>query len=102
LLFIGWHAKMHATYMLNDKENDMSHISSTSRWDAPTSRWEAALVALSVALVALGVLVMTGVFNPNTPSDQANAEAIQRSLETNSFSSAPGLVWRRSLGQEPN
>lgn len=75
---------------------------STSRWDASTSRWDAALVALSVALVALGVLVMTGVFNPNTPSDRASAEAIQRSLEANSFSSAPGLVWRRSLGQEPN
>ena len=82
----------------------MSHISSTSRWDARTSKWDAwdaALVALSVALITLGVLVMTGVFNPNT-LDRADAEAIQRSLEANSFSSAPGLVWRRSLGQEPN
>ena len=87
----------------------MSHISSTerwgasaSRWNASTSKWDAALTALSVALVALGVLVMTGVFNPNTLGDRANAEAIQRSLEANSFSSAPGLVWRRSLDQEPN
>ena len=63
---------------------------------------DAALVALSVALITLGVLVMTGVFNPNTLGDRADAEAIQRSLEANSFSSAPGLVWRRSLGQEPN
>ena len=83
----------------------MSHISSTSRWDARISKWDAwdaALVALSVALITLGVLVMTGVFNPNTLGDRADAEAIQRSLEANSFSSAPGLVWRRSLGQEPN
>jgi hypothetical protein len=91
-----------------DKENDMSHISSTerwgasaSRWDASTSKWNAALTALSIALVALSVLVMTGVFNPNTPGDGVNAEAIQHSLDANNFSSAPGLVWKRSIGQEP-
>jgi hypothetical protein len=44
---------------------------------------------------------MTGVFNPNTPGDGVNAEAIQHSLDANNFSSAPGLVWKRSIGQEP-
>jgi hypothetical protein len=80
----------------------MSHISSTSSWDAPTSRWDAALVALSIgvgSLVIIGVLWMTGIFKPNWHDDQAIAEAIQRSLEAKSFSSAPGLVWRRSVGQ---
>ena len=79
----------------------MSHISSTSRWDAPTGRWDAALVALSIAVgsfVIIGVLWITGIVKPNWHDDQAIAEAIQRSLEANSFSSAPGLVWRRSLG----
>jgi hypothetical protein len=82
----------------------MSHISSTGRWAAPTSKWDAwdaTLVALSIAVIIIGVLVMTGVFNPNTPDDRVNAEAIQRSLDAKSFSSAPGLVWRRSIGQEP-
>ena len=78
----------------------MSHISSTSIWDASTSKWDAALVALSIAVgsfVIIGVLWMTGI-KPNWHDDQAIAEAIQRSLEAKSFSSAPGLVWRRSLG----
>jgi hypothetical protein len=79
----------------------MSHISSTSRWDASTSRWDASLVALSIAVgsfVIIGVLWMTGIVKPNWHDDPAIAEAIQRSLEAKSFSSAPGLVWRRSLG----
>jgi hypothetical protein len=87
--------------MLKHKEKNMSHISSTSRWNAPTTRWDAALVALSIAVssfVIIGVLWMTGVFKPNWHEDQAIAEAIQRSLEAKSFSSAPGLVWKRSLG----
>lgn len=79
----------------------MSHISSTNRWDAPNSRWDAALVALSIAVsafVIIGVLWMIDILEPNWHDDQAIAEAIQRSLEAKSFSSAPGLVWRRSLG----
>ena len=83
----------------------MSHISSTSRWDAPTSRWDAALVALSIAVgsfVIIGLLWMTGIVKSSWHDDQAIAAAIQRSLEAKSFSSAPGLVWRRSLGQEPS
>jgi hypothetical protein len=48
------------------KENDMSHISSTSRWDASASKWDAALVPLSIAVgsfVIIGVLWMTGISN---------------------------------------
>jgi hypothetical protein len=83
----------------------MSHISSTSRWDAPTSRWDAALIPFSIAVssfAVIGVLWMTGIVTPNWHDDQATAQAIQRSLEAKTFSSAPGLVWRRSLGQEPS
>lgn len=58
-------------------------------------------VALSIAVgsfVIIGMLWMTGIFKSNWHDDQAVAETIQRSLEAKSFSSAPGLVWRRSLG----
>jgi hypothetical protein len=48
------------------------------------------------------VLWMTGIVTPNWHDDQTTAQAIQRSLEAKTFSSAPGLVWRRSLGQEPS
>ena len=50
----------------------------------------------------MGALLVTGVLNTGPQGDQANSEAMKRSLESQNFSSGPGLVWRRSFEQEVN
>jgi hypothetical protein len=67
----------------------------------PSRRWGDLSVGLAfVAIVAIGALLAAGIFNTGANGNQANSEAMKRSLESGSFSSGPALVWRRTFGSE--